>query len=162
MGYGRQHIIPNIELDNGILVSGQTGGDEWNPLKSGRTYIELTPFYRNQNFEKNNVATVQRTANVEIALAHDNTDFKANPSKGSYQKIAFARDWEALGSTAPWSVYTVELEKYFSLGVTENARQRVVALNLWAVDSPTWNESHTGSGGGTVFHRPPSYKGATL
>ena len=162
IGHGKEHIIPNLKFDNGIPVSGHSGGEMWNPFKGGRTYIELTPFYRNQDFEKDNVATLQRTANVEIALSHDNTDFKANPSKGSYQKIAFARDWEALDSTAPWSVYTVELEKYFSLGATENARQRVIALNFWTVDSPTWNDSHTDSGGSTVFHRAPSYKGATL
>lgn len=162
MGHGREHIIPDLELDDGILVSGQTGGGKWNPFKSGRTYVELTPFFRQQDFEKDNVVRIQRTANIEIALVHDNTDFKANPSKGSYQEIAFTRDWGALDSTAPWSVYTLELEKYFSLGATKRARQRVIALNFWTVDSPTWDESHTGSGGSTVFHRPPSYKGATL
>jgi hypothetical protein len=73
----------------------------------------------------------------------------------------FDRDWGAFDSSAPWSVWGGEYSQYFSLGSSEHASQRVIALNFWSVDCPTWDNSHT-EDGETVFHRPPSYKGANL
>ncbi len=158
IGHGRNNIIPEIKLDDGIPVSGETGGSHWNPLKSGRTYIELEPFIRERDLDS---GADSKTAGVEVALTYDNTDFSANPTKGNYLRVFFDRDWGELDSTAPWSVWGGEYSQYFSLGATESARQRVIAFNFWTVDSPTWNESHT-EDGTEVFHRPPSYKGATL
>ncbi len=54
-----------------------------------------------------------------------------------------------------------ETNKYFDLGSSETARQRVLALSFWTTDCLTWNSSHT-ENGEEVFHRPPTYKGATL
>lgn len=102
IGQGGENIIPKIVLDRGVFVSGDTGGDVWNPLASGRTYIELIPFERRQGLVDNNSHT--KTAGVEIGLRYENTDYRTNPSKGSMQRIWFARDWGALDSTAPYSV----------------------------------------------------------
>ncbi len=153
IGHGKRHIIPQIRLDDGILVSGQTGGDAWNPLKSGRTYIELSPFFREQNLEDENSSStfLQRTGGVEVALTYDNTDHPGNPSKGSYQSVSFTRDWGGFNSKTSWSSLTFDLQKYFSLGATDNARQRVIALNVWGAHSLTWGN-----------HKPPSYKSANL
>ena len=41
------------------------------------------------------------------------------------------------------------------------ARQRVIAFNFWTVDCLTWDSFHTEEGR-TVYHRPPTYKGASL
>jgi len=160
IGHGREQILPDLKLQDGIPVSGHTGGEHWNPLKSGRTYIELEPFIRKQDLD-DKAGTVQKTAGIEAALTYDNTDFGANPTTGNYARVFFDRDWGAYDNSTPWSVWGGEFSQYFSLGATENARQRVIAFNFWTVDSPTWNNSHT-EDGKEIFHRPPTYKGATL
>ncbi len=160
IGHGRDHILPQRQLDNGLLVSGQTGGEHWNPLKSGRTYFELEPFFRTQELEDKD-STSQKTAGIEVALTYDNTDFPSNPAKGNYLRVFVDRDWGAFDSSAPWTVWGGEFSQYFDLGPAEHARQKVIAFNFWTVHSPTWNSSHT-ENGGTVFHRPPTYKGANL
>jgi hypothetical protein len=159
IGQGRGNVIPNVVLDRGLFVSGDTGGDIWNPLESGRTYIEVMPFERRQSLIDNNSHT--KTAGVEIGLRYDNTDFRVNPSKGSMQRVWFTRDWGALDSTAPYSVVGGEFSKYFSLGPSEHARQRTIAFDLWTVDCLTWNDSST-IDGTLEFHRPPPYNGASL
>ena len=159
IGQGRANVIPDIVLDKGLFVSGDTGGDVWNPLKSGRTYLEVIPFERRQSLVDNNTHT--KTAGIDVGLRYDNTDFRLNPSKGSMQRVWFVRDWGALDSTAPYSVVGGEFSKYFSFGPSERARQRTIAFDLWTVDCPTWNDSSTIDGTET-FHRPPAYKGASL
>jgi len=160
IGHGKDNILSTIKLKDGVLVSGQTGGEHWNPLKSGRTYFELEPFFRDQDLDDEE-GTVQKTAGIEVALTYDNTDFPYNPSTGNYLRMFFDRDWGALDSSAPWSVWGGEYSQYFSLGSSEHSRQRLIAFNFWSVDCPTWESSHT-EDGEVVFHRPPSYKGANL
>lgn len=160
IGDGKDAVFPKLTLDNGILVSDDGLGELWNPFKSGRTYIELTPFYRNQDLSDDN-GTVQKTAGIDVALEYDNTDFRLNPSGGSYQRVFYSRDWGGFDSTAPWTVLGGEAAKYIALGPSESARQRVPALNFWTVDCLTWASSHV-ENGQTVYHRPPTYKGANL
>jgi len=159
VGQGRDSVIPDIVLDRGLFVSGNTGGELWNPLESGRTYLELIPFERRQSLIDNNSHT--KTAGIDVGLRYDNTDFRINPTKGSMQRIWFVRDWGALDSTAPYSVVGGEFSKYFSFGPSERARQRTIAFDFWTVDCLTWNDSSTIDGTET-FHRPPGYKGASL
>ena len=165
IGSGRDRIIPKYKLNEGIVAFGQTGGDGWNPFESGRTYIELEPFFRDRDLDKAS-SPDSRTAGIEVALTYDNTDFSPNPSRGNYLRAFFDRDWGAFDSTAPWSVWGGEFSQYYSLGASNGeglmaAMQRVIAFNFWTVDSPTWNDSHM-ENGSEVFHRPPAYKGANL
>ena len=159
IGQGRANVIPKIVLDDGVFVSGDTGGDVWNPLESGRTYIEAIPFERRQSLIDNNTHT--KTAGIDVGLRYDNTDLRLNPTKGSMQRVWFVRDWGALDSTAPYSVVGAEVSKYFSFGPSERARQRTIAFDLWTVNCLTWDDSSTINGTET-FHRPPAYKGASL
>ena len=160
IGQGKDRVIPRIVLDRGgQFVSGDTGGDAWNPLKSGRTYVDVIPFERRQSLIDNNSHT--KTAGIEIDLRYDQTDFRLNPSKGSMQRVWFVRDWGALDSTAPYSVVGGEYSKYIPLGPSDHAMQRVIAFDIWTVDCTTWNDSSTINGTET-FHRPPPYKGASL
>jgi Omp85 superfamily domain len=159
IGHGRDRILPKLVLDRGVFVSGDTGGDVWNPLESGRTYIEVIPFERRQSLIDNN--SHSKTAGIEIGLRYDNTDFRFNPSKGSMQRVWFVRDWGALNSTAPYSVVGGEFAKYFPLGPSDRARERVIAFDIWTINCLTWDDSSTINGTET-FHRPPAYKGASL
>jgi hypothetical protein len=160
VGEGADTIFPRTNVDNGVAVLEKYGGEHWNPLRSGRTYFELTPFYRDQDLSDDN-GTVQKTAGIDLAVEYDNTDYRLNPSGGSYQRFFFSRDWGGFDSSAPWSVVGAEGAKYFPLGPSRTSRQRVVALNFWTVDCLTWNSSHQ-EDGQTVLHRPPTYKGANL
>ena len=159
IGHGRDRIFPKLVTHRGLAVSGDTGGDVWNPLESGRTYLEVIPFERRQSLIDNN--SHSKTAGIDIGLRYDNTDFRLNPSKGSMQRVWFVRDWGAFDSTAPYSVVGGEFIKYFPLGPSERALQRVIAFDIWTVNCLTWDDSSTINGTET-FHRPPAYKGASL
>jgi len=89
IGQGRDNVIPKIVLDQGLFVSGDTGGDVWNPLESGRTYIEAIPFERRQSLIDNN--THSKTAGIDVGIRYDNTDLRLNPTKGS------------MGTGVPWT-----------------------------------------------------------
>ncbi len=160
IGKGKDNVLPNIVLERGMFVSGDTGGDVWNPLTSGRTYLEVIPFERRQTLTDNNSHT--KTAGLDIGLRYDNTDFRANPTKGSMQRVWFVRDWGALDSTAPYSVVGAEYSKYYSIGPSDRARQRTFALDIWTINCLTWDDSSTVNGVSNTFHRPPPYKGASL
>lgn len=163
MGHGRDTVINTYVLDNGLLHDGATGGETWNPLESGRTYLELKPFYRRQRTESDdyNINSLKKSNGLEFAVFHDNTDFFSNPTCGSQQRFAVSRDWGKWYSSNPWTVVEAEFSKYFDLGPTENLRQQVIALNVWTANSLTWDSSHREKNG-RVFHRPPLYAGATL
>ncbi|MHC4945066.1 MAG: BamA/TamA family outer membrane protein [Planctomycetota bacterium] len=161
IGFGRDTIINTYYLDDGMMVSGGTGGDSWNPFKYGRSYVEVKPYYRRQKITAHERHFVQTTNGIEFALFHDNTDFFINPSEGSTQRFAVSRDWDKLWSTAPYTFIEFEYSKYFNLGETRTFKQRVLAFNAWTGNATTWDSSHR-DGNEVVFHRPPSYRGASL
>ncbi len=147
------------------LVEPETasGGREWNPWRSGRTTLELEPFYREQSFDNAppGVLAERSTAGLTLRLQYDNTDWFKNPSHGSRTSVAASRDWGAVSDMPSWSQYEFEFAKYFALGETAAARQRVLAFVVWTSDVPTWNSATT-IDGQPAFHRPPTYAGSTL
>ncbi|MBW2245668.1 MAG: BamA/TamA family outer membrane protein [Deltaproteobacteria bacterium] len=162
LGHGKNEIIPTQVLDRGLLKSGEVGATSWNPLESGRTYLESRIYVRNQEVKSDFLEEEKdKTHAVELSLYRDNTDLPINPSKGSSLRLRFCRDWGGSGSSAPWTVLDGEFSKYLSLGESEKFRQRDVALNFWTADTLTWNDAHD-EDGMNVFHRPPPYAGASL
>ncbi len=162
LGHGKNEIIPTQVLDKGLLKSGEVGGTSWNPLESGRTFLEARAYFRNQKVDSDYLEEDDdKTRAIELSLYRDNTDFPINPSKGSSLRLRFSRDMGWFDSSAPWTVLDAEFSKYVSLGETEKFRQRVLALDVWTADALTWDSSHT-EGGNKVFHRPPPYAGASL
>jgi len=149
VGEGRKDILPRPSVENGVPLSG--AAKPWNPLASGWTSLELVPFYRSQVLDDED-NTTSTTSGFDLALTYDNTDYRSNPSTGSYQRLFASRDWGGLGSTSPWTVVGADLARYLPLGTSHRARQRVLVLNLWTVDCLTWDAGN----------RPPAYKGATL
>ncbi|MBW2566644.1 MAG: hypothetical protein JRE24_07140 [Deltaproteobacteria bacterium] len=161
IGHGRDRIVNTSVLDRGFLSSGETGATSWNPLFSGRTYVEVMPFFRRQDIDSDFLETDVKTNGFEFSLFRDNRDFIANPSEGSALRFKVTRDWQWFDSSAPYTVVSAEWDKYLSLGPSERFRQRVLAFDFWTADTPTWDDSHT-EDGEEVFHRPPAYAGATL
>ncbi len=161
MGEGRDDPKSRLTLRDGIVVEGARDTSTWNPFRNGFTMVGIKPFYRDQDADTDEIGDVEATTSgAEFILHHENTDFHENPSQGSLQQVRYTKDWGELGSTAPWETVDLILTKYISLGEGRTSRQRVLALDLWWIDTPSWDEVE--SPNGSIDHRPPSYAGATL
>ena len=158
MGHGKDHIIHTYKTDEGLLKSGASGGTSWNPLDSGRTFLELRPFYRSQEIGSENVDKDQKTNGTDFSIFWDNRDFKASPSKGNSLNLKVSRDFGWADSSDSWTNLEGEFDVYFPLKLFDAFRQEVLALDLWTSYSPTWEEQPDG----TVDNRPPAYTGSTL
>ena len=157
IGSGRDDIVPDYQFDRGLLVSGATGGDSFNPLESGRTFLQLRTFYRSQEIE-GDIDSELQTNGVDLSLFWDNRDLPTNPSTGNGLLLEVSRDFGAFDSDDSWTSLTGEYDQYFSLGATDTFRQRVLAFSAWAAYSPSWSVENDGS----ISNRPPAYTGPTL
>lgn len=149
-------------FENGILKKGTYGGTSLNPLESGRTFIDIMPFYRKRvNFATNG---------IEFALTHENVDFFNNPTKGTYEKIAYRKDWGLFDSFTEWDVVKGDLRAYLPIHEylgSKNDLPKVLALNIWTVNTLSWDDYHIegqlpSGQPRRVYHRPPPYSGAYL
>ncbi|MEW6508861.1 MAG: hypothetical protein AB1432_14060 [Bacteroidota bacterium] len=162
IGHGKNQVYFNPQLENGILKSGETGATHWSPLLSGRTFIDIKPFYRKR--------VAFATNGIEFALTRENTDYYVNPIKGSYQKIAFRRDFGWFDSMAPWSVIETDFRWYLPIHEyigNKNSLPKVLAFDFWTVNTITWNNYDIigiDKNGKQIkqYHRPPPYTGAYL
>jgi len=162
IGNARDEIINTLILDRGLLAEGKSGGDSWNPLESGKTYLEARPFWRNQTVHSDYRLADRVTDGVEFSVFRDNTDFPRNPSKGSTLRMRYTQDWGWFGSSNPYNVVDVEFSKYFSLGPSEMFRQRVFAFDFWSANALSWDDYNTQNNGQRIYQRPPPYAGAML
>jgi len=161
-GSASNDSMQHYTLKDGLLQSTPVGGDSWNPLKNGVTTLLLRQFNRYRSFEFSDGEKAATVHPIELAIGHDNTDFPANPSVGSNQYLGVTHDFGWLESPYEWTFVEFEASKYFSLGSSDWARQRIIALNMWTGGSPTWNEQNNADGTTSVTERPPFYEGATL
>jgi len=163
MGSGKSGSMMDYRLKGGILQSDPTGGATWNPLESGVTVLLLKQYNRYQSYEPEGYGEVDGTIHpFQFGIYYDNTDFPANPSYGSSQYLAYTQDFAWLESEETWSFIEFEASKYFSLGASDWARQRVIALNFWTGDSPSWEEHLDQNGNIDITNRPPYFDGANL
>ena len=162
LGRARKDAIFNYRLRGGLLRSDPIGGQQWNPLESGVSTLLLRQFSRFRSFETDS-GDLETTAHpFELAISYNNTDFPPNPSYGSYQYLSVTHDFGWLESPDSWTFVEFEASKYFSLGASQWAKQRIVALNFWTGDSLNWEENSGDDGNIVVTHRPPFYEGASL
>ena len=158
IGSGRKQILPDYRFDEGLMTEGASGATGWNPLASGRTFVELRPFYRTQNIENDDLDEKQSTNGLEFSAFWDNRDYPPNPSRGNAASFKAARDFGLAGTSASWTSFSAEYDHYFDLGEIRGFRQSVLALDAWTAYSPTWDVRPDGS----IAHRPPAFSGATL
>jgi outer membrane protein assembly factor BamA len=162
IGAGAEQAINTYILEHGVLKEGSTCRGTFNPLNSGRTFIEIIPFYHSQDFEPSDTHIEDTNSNgLGLALKYDNTDFYANPSKGSTQRVEFRRDFGAFDSSTSWSSIEFSYGKYLPLGESKWFRQQVLAFNFWTSFSPTWKTIEKDDKT-VVIHGTPDYLGATL
>ena len=154
--------IIRYETESGLLVSEPSGGEEWNPLTSGASVIVLRQFNRYQSFEEQDRFLDGAVHAIEFGLLYDNTDFPVNPSKGSKQYVAISHNSEWLESNHEWTFVEFDASKYYSLGESDNAHQRVIALNFWTGYSPSWDVEYNDEGQQRIVNAPTYNEGATL
>jgi hypothetical protein len=158
IGAGRDEIISTVKMKDGLPISEPQGGTSLNPFKSGRSYLELRPFYRSQQIDGDDIDTKTKTNGADFSLFWDNRDFDANPSKGFGLRGKVSRDFGWFDSSDSYTNLEGELDLYFPLKMGSWLRQGVLALNHWTSYSPTWNKQSDGK----ITNRPPAYVGATL
>jgi hypothetical protein len=154
LGEGKEEPVHKYFVRDGFLVDGASGGS-WNPLEHGRTTLSIRPQYWDQFIDPEGTDIALRTLNIAFEAEYDNRDFRPNPSKGSYLRAAWTKDWGWLNDTEQWYMLEGEYSKYVSLGAAPFARQQILALNAATVTTPSWET--TGEEG-----RPPYFTGATL
>ncbi len=162
IGHGKDLALSSPKLENGILISGEMGGTHWNPFISGRTFIDIKPFYRKR--------VAFATNGIEFALTRENTDYYVNPTQGNFQKFAFRRDFGWFDTMAPWSVVEADLRWYlplYKIFSNKYSLPKVLAFDFWTVNTLTWDDYDivgTNLYGNNIkqYHRPPPYTGAYL
>ncbi len=159
IGHGKDKVV-NLyrERDGTVDTVTASGGDSFNPLTSGRTFLELNPFYRSEDLESVGEFV---TSGVSVGVNYDNRDWDINPSRGSQLKFHYKKDWGNLSNSISWHAYEIDFSKYWSFGSSKNFRQRVLAFDLWSVYIPTWDDVSI-EDGRPVPHRPPPFAGETL
>ena len=160
IGNGKGHIINHYRVRGGILdPNTASGGSSWNPFKSGRTMIEVEPFYRHEDFEA--IGTFV-TSGITAGISYDNRDWPINPSTGSHTQVHYQRDWGTFKDSVSWEGVTGEFSKYWNVGTSDWFKQRVLAFDVWTVNILTWNDPAGVVDGQPTFHRPPPFAGDTL
>lgn len=162
MGATAEQGQVEYQLKNGLLVSEPSGGKAWNPLEYGATVLVLRQFNRYQSFEFEEGEADGTIHAVELGLLYDNTDFSVNPSQGSRQYFSISHDAAWLDSDNEWTFMNLDMSKFFSLGESKYAHQRVLALNFWTGYSPSWDIEYDDFGGQKVVNNAPYNEGATL
>lgn len=159
VGLGRDQIISTIELDRGIPVSGFTGG-HGPVLFNGRTFLETTMFYRNQDLKLPMGKQNLTTAGYATGLLMENVDFRENPSRGSTLEARYTKGTKAFNSTVPWQMAEASYSRFFTLpeGIR---RQRVLALSAWSAYVSSWDD-YTVNETEIMPHRPSPFLGASL
>lgn len=147
IGNAKENPINIYTLSEGLLVGGASGGEVFNPYKSGRTYFQTKFFHHKRNYEVDSEFPLSTTG-VGFSFKYDNTDFPVNPSLGNELEIGIKYD-PGFNQNQQWSVLEFEYSHYFKLPNGPKTEQQVLALNVWTAstlsDAPT-----------------PHYYGATL
>lgn len=158
IGNGVDQIMPDYHVVDGLLVDGATGGQSYNPLTSGRSFLQVQPFYRTESLKGEPVSRDLSTNGLDARLVWDNRDFPDNPSCGNSLTLQVSRDFGILSSSSSWTDVSIEYDHYFSFGETAAFRQRTLALDFWTSNSPSWHQETNGM----ITHGPPPYAGGSL
>ena len=162
IGAAQKSSIIAYDLKDGLVSSEIDSGHEWNPLISGVTTLFLKQYNRYRDYEIEQGVVETAVHPLQIGITYNNTDFPVNPAYGSIQNFAYTKDFGWLESNYEWEFLEFGFKKFYSLGGSQHAKQRTIALDFWTGDTPSW-ESHVNSKGESIIvNRPPSYEGATL
>ena len=162
LGSAKNQGVANYRTRDGLLVSGASGGEMWNPMSSGITVLMLRQLNEYRSYEGNSNLLDRTMHPLELGILYDNTDFAVNPSRGSKQYLSVMQDFGWGESHTDWTFIGFEYSKYLGLGETDWARQRVLVLDFWTGSSPSWDETTDVDGNISLSGNPPFYEGAKL
>ncbi len=162
IGSMKQSGMAEYHLQNGLLKSGATGGQSWNPLESGISVLLLGQKSRYQNYQTDTVTYSGDMFPFQIGYYYNNTDFVTNPSIGSSQYIAYQKDFTDESTGGSWDFLEFEASKYFNFNTSRFSRQEVLALNFWTGNSFSYDVVTAPNGESVVQHKPPFLTGANL
>lgn len=157
IGHGRDQIMPDYKLLDGDLYAGASGGESLNPFKSGRSFLEVRPFWRSLDIKADSFDESIRTNGLDLIYFWDNRDFPYNPTKGNGVRLQYSRDFDLFDSSDSWTVVQAEVDAYHDYGRNGWFRNQILAFDFWTAHTPSWNEAGT-----VISNRPPAYTGATL
>jgi hypothetical protein len=159
IGAARDNPLTLYRTRKGLLLSDPQGGDEWNPLKHGKTILGARYFHRYRDLreiDQEDLLAVS-TNGLETWLDYDNTDFLPNASRGSRQKLTLTRDFGWFSSSGSWTNIELDASKYFDLGTSAWFRTSGPLIP----PAGKWTSSQAGS---TIVHRlvsAPPWEGLT-
>ena len=152
IGAGRRGAIATYTLDRGTLKEGATGATSWDPLRSGRTTLNLTPFGQWRTLDVADETPVDRddynTTGLRLGVRWDNTDFPANPTRGNTVFAQVSRDFGSFDSFSQYTTLEFNYAHHIPLGTSEWFRQQVLSLDFWTTSA--------------LAGETPFYTGATL
>lgn len=158
IGSGKDNPYNVYTLNHGMLVSGGTGGETWNPLQSGVTILALNSFARRASLKLTDESEEEYlSVGSELALTYDNRDFPMNAITGSVLKLAISRDFGWPDTYNTWTFVEGEFTENISLGSSDIFQQRVIVFNFWTANTPSWKDEP-----GRVANRPIPADGASL
>lgn len=160
-GSAKKHSMARYQLEGGLLKN-DIQPTNWNPLETGTSIVIARQFNRYQLYNNEQGELSGAVHALELGYYYDNTDFPANPSKGSSQYISYTYNPKWLESKQQWNFVEAEASKYFSLGRNSFAKQNIIALNAWLGYSPSWQATKDNQGNILVENGAPFMEGATL
>ena len=162
IGSMKESGMAEYHLQNGLLKSGATGGQSWNPMESGISVLLFGQTSRYQSYETDLVTYDGDEFPFQVGYYYNNTDFPTNPSVGSSQYIAYKKDFSDSNNNGSWDFLEFEASKYFNLNTSRFSRQEVLALNFWTGNSFSYDDVTAPNGESIVRHHPPFLDGAKL
>ncbi|WP_244325673.1 hypothetical protein [Shewanella aestuarii] len=154
-----KYVLPIADGKNGDVdyLYQKRPVSSWNPLKSGVTSIELSPF---SHFRELDVMQPlpTRAIGTDVLLKWDNRDSANNSTKGGQTSFKWTQGF-AVDDVANWSKWEFEQSAFFSLGSNKIFDEQVIASNVFIADTPTWNDYDRST---KDYQRPPSFVGVFL
>lgn len=154
--------LSKYAVKQGLLMTGATGAQSWEPLTSGHAYLVLQPEYHGLEIDEKHGEEAYRTLNARFGLEYDTRDDATNPSRGNAIRLSLTRDWGWVNNSDSWTFIDAEISSYIPLGGNRWFRQQVLALDAWTGNSVTWERDEQSDAASSARHKPPYFAGATL
>jgi hypothetical protein len=134
----------------------QRGEVEFNPLESGVTSINVTPFQQQRDVTGyDNLPDIAQ--GLELKFDWDNRDSIGDTESGSQTRFTVRRDF-GNDERNSWTTWELEQSAFVPFDGNMFFKEQVLAFNYYLADTPTWD-----SGTGVADkHRPPSFAGIKL
>jgi len=159
-GESKSKVLPLIILRRGIAVNRENIGNG-EPFVTGQTIVGTELFYAKKTADKFVEEPELNTNGTRFYLAHDNTDYPTNPSRGYRFKGNLSIDYGLGASNQRWNAIDFEYSHFIELPNFSWSKQSVIALSSWSAYSPSWDKSKSFRGH-IDLHQPPMWEGARL